>query len=378
MTRSKKQVMGKGQKTRPRRRKLLMRRPKTLRSKPPAAEHASGEAAASVSGSVIGPTSVVEHAVNAEHSSGIIIEGRTYYPDAQALAVLQRQPRLLQKPSVIVPNIAARGRVTLLAAREKAGKSTVMGYACAQVSRGGDLWGHPVEPSPVLWVGLEEFIGDPVRAFTKLKADKERVFIVSRLGGDRGFNQLRAEVEACRPALVVVDSLTAFARNSLEDENSSVAATKLLQPLLEWTHEGNFALVLLHHAAKSGSYRGSTAIGATVDMIVQLDFIKGCPEGRSFTPKGRFEAEYQELVRDKATMAWTVRARTEAMGTAKERIVEALADRVERTLTDLRSAVGGRGVIIDEAVRSLLAEGRIESLGHGKGYRLRQPLPRVA
>ncbi len=71
--------------------------------------------------------------------------------------------KLMQPPAPVVPYLAWGSRSTLLAAREKSGKSTLTGYIAAQVSRGGTFLDEPCHQGNVLIVGLEEFLGDTAR-----------------------------------------------------------------------------------------------------------------------------------------------------------------------------------------------------------------------
>ena len=58
-------------------------------------------------------------------------------------------------PPVVVRSLAWRGRVTLLHAREKAGKSTLMGAAAAAVTRAAAFLEAPTCAGPVVWFGEE-------------------------------------------------------------------------------------------------------------------------------------------------------------------------------------------------------------------------------
>jgi hypothetical protein len=62
-------------------------------------------------------------------------------PRVWTLAELLADPELLKPPPAIIPNVAFAGRLTLFAAREKAGKSTFIGAAAAAVSRGAPFLG---------------------------------------------------------------------------------------------------------------------------------------------------------------------------------------------------------------------------------------------
>ena len=80
----------------------------------------------------------------------------------------------VEGPPVVARLIAHVGRVTLLHAREKAGKSTLIGAAVAAVTRGRTFLGMPTLAGDVLWVG-EETVADVKVRLSQWDADLERV-----------------------------------------------------------------------------------------------------------------------------------------------------------------------------------------------------------
>jgi hypothetical protein len=274
----------------------------------------------------------------------------------------------------------------MLSAPPKLGKSTLLSFVCAQVSCGAELWGKPLEEARrVLWVGLEEHLSDPVARFAELGADGSRTILVDRLEGSGGLQQLRAEAEAAQPALVVVDSLSAYARE-LEDENSATMVNRLLLPLVEWVHASPWSMVLLHHATKSGSgYRGSGAIGAAMDVIIEMSHPdKAPPSQRHFVVRGRLPLEDYTLDFDRETKSWTLVGTSGGTdpshyaqdGQASQSQAELLCERVLRVLREkgnlnkeaLRAAVGGRATAVDQAIYSLMAAHQIRHLSRNEGY----------
>ena len=82
-------------------------------------------------------------------------------------------------PPAVARLIAHVGRVTLLHAREKAGKSTLIGAAVAAVTRGHSFLGMPTVAGDVLWVG-EEAVGDVKTRLSQWDADLGRVYFTWR------------------------------------------------------------------------------------------------------------------------------------------------------------------------------------------------------
>jgi hypothetical protein len=211
-----------------------------------------------------------------------------------SLAELAEKPELLRPPEAIVPRFAWRGRVTLLAAREKAGKSTLASYILAAASRNDagdrDLFGEPMSACEgVLWVSLEEHPGDVVRRFQAQKAAPRNVFIVTRLpeGGLAAIGQMAKDL-LC--SVVCIDTLAALFSGLIEDPHNSAEWTLQLQRIVRLARDTDTAWILNAHARKSdGRYRDSTAIGANVDMILEMvDESNGQSTERKIFARGRW------------------------------------------------------------------------------------------
>ena len=84
-------------------------------------------------------------------------------PFVRTLAQLLEDPDALKPPEAMVPRLGYRGRTTLLFAREKAGKSTLMTAGAAALTGGVDFLGERCSPRSVLWVS------DPLPAYTSLR-----------------------------------------------------------------------------------------------------------------------------------------------------------------------------------------------------------------
>lgn len=192
----------------------------------------------------------------------------------RSLAELLSDASALRPPQVVIPRLAWAGRTTLLAAREKAGKSTLASAAAAAVSRGGPWLGDPTHGGKVLWVGLEEHVGDLSLRFRDWGAAPAAVFVVDGLAAAGApLVALRAAAIELQPALVVVDTLAALAAHLSErpEPGSSADWTPVMAGLTRIARDTDAACLLLHHARKSdGGYRDSTAIGAGVDAIVLM------------------------------------------------------------------------------------------------------------
>jgi hypothetical protein len=193
---------------------------------------------------------------------------------ARSLRDWLADPRLLEPPEIVIPHLAVEGRVSLLSGREKIGKSTLAACVVASASRGDDVLGVPlVQSDTCLWYALDEPVADTVRRFDVLGADIDEIIIndlprtaaelLSALEKDLAGNP---EVD-----VVVVDNLSRVFAMSGVDPNSSREAEPVLARIVDVFHQLNVSAVLLYHTGKGGrEYRGSTAIGATVDEVLTL------------------------------------------------------------------------------------------------------------
>jgi hypothetical protein len=209
-------------------------------------------------------------------------------PRLARLGELLARPELLEAPRAVAPKLAWEGRTTLLAAREKTGKSTAGSAAVAAVSAGLGLFGGPTLRAPVLLLSLEEHLGDVARRLQAFGAEPETVWILDRVEDPLG--DLAGAVQQVGPALVVIDTLAAFTAPLALDPGNASAWTPIMSGLSRVARDSGAALLLLHHASKAdGSYRDSTAIGAGVDVILEAK--RGPDETIHVKARGRFPVE---------------------------------------------------------------------------------------
>jgi len=177
-------------------------------------------------------------------------------------------PELLVPPPSLIPGIALSGRSSLLAAREKTGKSTLLAQAVAALTTGGTFLERDLNRATVLWYCLDEPIADCVRRFEELGGDLDYLAISTERPTA---GEMLSEAEGAGAALVVVDTLTELWRGMIRSEKDADDVAVFLDPYIRYLRESNISLIFSHHTPKSGyDYRGSGAIGAKVDVILLL------------------------------------------------------------------------------------------------------------
>jgi hypothetical protein len=289
---------------------------------------------------------------------------------AWTLAELLADPAAYELPAPAIPRLAWPGRVTLLAAPEKLGKSTLTTAAAAAMSR-GELWlGSATTAGSVLWA-TEEHVMDVARRMHDFGADPEAV-IVMQWQADP-IAEIRAEVEARRPALVVIDTLAAIAEHARPESGSASQWSAIMRPLVRMARECEVALLILHHSRRAdGQYRDSSEIGAAVDVIAEMNgIVTGTT--RRITYRGRYgRGTYSVKLMGRHYVLVT----EQEAGDLREEVYRYVAAHPECSQRTVEAGVEGRASEIRAALSELLQAERIEdanadSKTRQRAYRVR-------
>lgn len=95
-----------------------------------------------------------------------------------------------------------------------------------------------------------------------------------KLSNPEDVDEIIALIRKHGAGLVIIDSLAAIMNG---DENSVMDVQPVMSALRRIAAETDAAVVVIHHRAKSGSYRGSTAIMASMDVLVRVTSEPGSP-----------------------------------------------------------------------------------------------------
>jgi hypothetical protein len=182
----------------------------------------------------------------------------------------------LQLPDLdwVVDGILPRGSLTMLAAREKAGKSLLSTDLCCSVALGEPFLDRAVQAGPALFVPAEEHLREVRdRIVNRLDNRADAMIHVLPVNGftddtlrleDGGhLARLLVTIQQMQPTIVVLDPLRELHNQA---ENDADAMGPMLRPLRQIAHSTNTAVVFCHHMSRLGNARGSTAIKASVDQ----------------------------------------------------------------------------------------------------------------
>lgn len=192
--------------------------------------------------------------------------------------------RMLTTPPPPVPwraePLLARGCVTMLAGREGQGKSMLALALAAAIGHGATVVGMACEAGRVLYVDAENGEREAHRRVHGLGVKPGTLVYVEADGFNLKLHrpQLEALVDEHKPDVLILDSLRSLAPGL--DENDSMQTEAALRPVVRLTQGRGIATLILHHAGKAGvEYRGSTAIGAAVELGFTLSRHADDPQG---------------------------------------------------------------------------------------------------
>jgi hypothetical protein len=275
------------------------------------------------------------------------------------LSEIYADPDALAAPFATAPRLAWRGRLTLLAASPKGGKSTLAGAAVAAVSRGADFLGASTVAGNVLVISLEESTADFARRMARFGANPNRVAVIDRTASQDLLKNIWETAEIVKPDLIVWDTLGAFASHisgkPLEPGDGQ-GWTRVMMEILDLARSYG-ATLLLHHARRSdGKYRDSSAIGANVDVILEMFGENDAP--RVIKGIGRFEISETRI---KLEGDEFVLMETEAE--VQEKVRAFIGTHPRCTWRDIRKGVSGRDVELQKARDALVKKGAIVNTG---------------
>lgn len=291
---------------------------------------------------------------------------------SRSLAEIWADPEALKPPEqdVVIPRFAWRGYVTIFAAPDKAGKSTLTTAAVASLRQDGEFLGEKCEPASVLWAMLEERINTlAIRAQQFATPPDVRVLEYPR----EPTRDLRREISEWRPGLVVVDTLIRYAAGRVTEGGSSAQWTPVMAELQGLARDFKVAILVLHHSRRSdGAARDSGEITARADVVIEQKKLHR-NEVQQFEVRGRWPMSNFSVRKDGFRYALVGNA-PEKLTPMRERVLAALKSGM--TFTEWCTASRAKRRTFAEAVQLFIDQGRVQKRENGT-YGPAKPRPRV-
>ena len=274
-------------------------------------------------------------------------------------------PALWEPPTALVQDILYPGVVTMIAAREKMGKTSLVAQMAAALSVGGWFLGSQVPRVKVLWYAMDEPLGAALVRFDGLKADGD--LLVTRERPELA-SDFRRALMVHRPDVVVWDSLGDLWEGKV-DSNSHDQTRAYLKPFIREARDINAAVVAIYHSNASGTkYAGAVAIGAVVDaplMLKPRGVVTG-EDGEDLPDDGRRLLEGRTrygIVRIPLGFASGLYQRGEDAPPLTRRVLQVLADEPQ-SLNALTATLGARKSTVGDVVREHVSGSRVIRTGN--------------
>lgn len=290
-----------------------------------------------------------------------------------------------EEPDHVVAGLLVRGVVTELSAKVKVGKTTFVLDMLAAVLGRTPFLGLSVKPTPIVYLTEERPASFRAALARVGLIDSDDLHILS-LHDASGvpWQEVVAGVvshaTAVGAGVIVVDTLSRWARIPGDDENSAGVAAEAVEPLEGAAAEG-VAVLVIRHDRKSGgelgdSARGSSAFGGAADIILNLRRAntEGHETRRMLLGIGRFDDVPSQLtieLRDNRYVVLGDALEVERQE-AKEKLLDFLPGSAEAALTEeeLLDRLGVARTTLRRALTELVQERRIaRDQRHGKSGR---------
>lgn len=281
----------------------------------------------------------------------------------------------------IVPGFVARGAVTELGAKVKAGKTTLITKLVRAVADGLDFLGKPTLKTPTVYL-TEQPIVSFRQAMDRAGLLGRPDFHVLQHTDTRGIpwpEVVAAAVCECKRAgatLLVIDTLPQFAGLKGDSENNSGDALTAMDPILQAAADG-IGIIVVRHERKSGgdigdSGRGSSAFAGAVDIVLSLRRPEGNAKKslRVLHALSRFSETPAELLVELTDAGYISLGEPgeAALREAKESILAITPDS-ELEAVSIKELMKGAKVpraTAQRAVKELTEEGVMGRVGEGK------------
>jgi len=271
----------------------------------------------------------------------------------------------------LVDGLLPAGGISVLAARPKAGKSTLARELAVRVACGGQFLGRATTTGAVFILDLEGKRGESINALRRMgvtAADPIKVFFGTAPEG--ALDDLRAAALAEHPALIEVDTMQRLAR--VPDLNDYARVTLALDPFIALARDAGAHVMLLHHQGRGGrggvdSPMGSTAIAGSVDTILTMRRCKD--DTRTLSSVQRYGTDMDETVLtldSTGHLATAGLAREHEQREAEGRILHFLTEHAGADQAEVREGVEGRWAVVRAALTALLKVDKLSRTGSGK------------
>lgn len=282
--------------------------------------------------------------------------------DHFTLEELLAEPELLKRGELTSRVFCREGELSLLAAREKAGKTTLAVWDLVEATRQG---------TPVMLVSFEEALPRIVTRFKAMGARPHLTHVVQMPDSLARIEELIVQngVQA-----VVVDSGSSYVgttKGKVPDTSQAEEWQRAFAEIQTVAIRQNVGICVLVHSPKNeaGAVRGSTGIAAAADTIFQMKPERGNPKCRHLKVIGRWDNETRvfEANHDGQPTAFeeTGTLPTESVAV---RLFNYLVANPGAGVREIRGAVRGKTKAVEAARKELVDNGQVVCRTEGRTH----------
>jgi hypothetical protein len=281
----------------------------------------------------------------------------------------------------IMPGYVARGAISEIGAKVKAGKTTLIAALVRAAADGADFLGRPTLKTSTVYLTEQPAVSfrQTIKRAGLLGRHDFHFLLRSDVPPMAWSEVVAAAVDECErigAKLLIIDTLPQFAELPGDAENNSGDALAAMQPLQRAAARG-LGVVTVRHDRKAGgdvgdSGRGSSAFAGVSDIVISLRRPEGTGKQnvRVLKARSRFSETPAELVIDLTESGYVALGDSpyRALQDAKEAILAEAPSSEPKAMTvmELAKIVHVPRTTLLRGLEDLVAEGKLTRFGQGK------------
>ncbi|MGZ3798238.1 MAG: AAA family ATPase, partial [Pseudobdellovibrionaceae bacterium] len=269
------------------------------------------------------------------------------------------------EPCPLVENFIYKGNISLVAAKPKVGKSTLLRYLAKSIVDGNVFLGRKTIQGSVLYLVLEEPIENVQRDFLAMGVVNDSALIISQLT-DKSVD-VEDLIVKHSPVMIVVDTLIHATR--ISDMNDYSQTTRELRKFRELANKYNVHICLVHHSKKgdpqgNDSVLGSTGLTGAVDLIVTIN--TNSEDERVISSTGRSGKQFEKVILVFDSESKTFREGRNQRESVKDLILEVIEDNPGIGRDEIQSTIKKKSKSVTKALSELEENGEIKNRSEGR------------
>lgn len=316
--------------------------------------------------------------LSAKYGDGVAAERKLRFLTAKEMANSTRE-----EVEYVARPFVAKGAITDITAKPKAGKTTLLSHLIANVLDGKPFLGRPTMRTGVVYLTEQSpstFLEVLKRVALTGREDLVILPWADTIGmkWDDVVEKAVEKAESTGAGLLIVDTLPQFAGMKGDSENNSGAALEAIRPLQEAAAKG-MAVITVRHERKSGgevgdSGRGSSAFAGAADVVLSVRRREGNddprPKVRVIHALSRFDETPDKLVVELTEKGYVALGDETALAAveAKDAIMEVIptTEEAAMTLGDLVQETKKKRTMVQGAIQELVDKGKALKTGSGR------------